>query len=143
MAIYRTWSVQPFGTERPRQEAQPDGVPAESDSRSAGLVRTIPVRIRETENSWFVEADAPGVSSEAIGIEFYQQRLTIRYERKSGEHGTTKYDELAYGLFERVIRIADEVHPDRIAAKYENGVLRLELPKSEALLPRKIRVTGE
>jgi len=107
------------------------------------MVRTIPVRIRETENSWFVQADAPGVSSEAIGIEFYQHRLTIRYERKSDEPGTTKYDELAYGHFERVIRIADEVQTDRIVAKYDNGVLLLELPKSEALLPRKIRVMGE
>lgn len=143
MAIYRTWSVQPLRTLNPNRVTEPAGMPVTENSRAVGTSRTIPVRIRETELSWFVEADAPGVSADAIGIEFYQERLTIRYERKSDEPEATKYDDLAYGHFERVIRIAEEIQPDRIVAKYANGVLRLELPKSEAVLPRKIDVTGE
>lgn len=137
MAIYRTWSVVPTRVENPlRMEAR-------KDMQAVSKPHAIPVRVWETEKSWLVVADVPGVAADAIGIEFFQERLTLRYERRPEETGTMRYDDLASGQFERVIRISDEIQPDRIVAKCENGVLRLELPKSEAMLPRKIHVTGE
>lgn len=86
-------------------------------------------------------ADVPGVSADAIGIEYYQDRLTVRYERKAADEADSKFDDRVYGSFERVIRITDEIRSSEIAAKLENGVLRLEIPKSEALRPRTIPVT--
>lgn len=138
MAIYRTWSVVPTRFENPQLRTE-EG----KDSRAVDKPHAIPVRVWETDKSWLVLADVPGVAADAIGIEFFQERLTIRYERRPEATGTMRHDDLASGQFERVIRITDEIQPDRIVAKCENGALRLELPKSEAVLPRKIQVTGE
>ena len=138
MAIYRTWSVFPVVPEpanRDRAQSRPAEAQVERKSNS------IPVRIRETDGAWIVEADVPGVSADAIGIEHFQDRLTIRYDRPSTDEPGSKFDDRAYGGFERVIRITDEIRSSEIAAKLENGVLRLEIPKSEALRPRTIPVT--
>lgn len=138
MAVYRTWSVFPVVAESAHQgssRTKPAEAQAERKSHS------IPVRIRETEGAWIVVADVPGVPADAIGIEFFQDRLTVRYERKTADEADSKFDDRVYGSFERVIRITDEIRSSEIAAKLENGVLRLEIPKSEALRPRTIPVT--
>lgn len=141
MALYRTWSVVPVVSEAV-QRAAAQTLPSEpADKRSARKPHSIPVRIRETEGAWIVEADVPGVLADAIGIEHFQDRLTIRYERNVADEADPKFDDRIYGSYERVIRITDEIRSSEIAAKLENGVLRLEIPKSEALRPRTIPVT--
>ena len=138
MAIYRTWSVFPVVAEpvhRGHSQARPDAAQVERKTNS------IPVRIRETEGAWIVDADVPGVAAESIGIEHFQDRLTIRYERIRTEEPGSKFDDRMYGGFERIIRITDDIRSGEIAARLENGVLRLEIPKSEALRPRTIPVS--
>lgn len=137
MAVYRTWSVFPVVAE-PAQRGSFRTNPAESQAGRNS--HSIPVKIRETEAAWIVLADVPGVSADAIAIEYFQDRLTVRYERMTADEADSKFDDRVYGSFERVIRITDEVRSSEIAAKLENGVLRLEIPKSEALRPRTIPV---
>jgi len=61
--------------------------------------------------------------------------LTIRGERKEEKteerEGQTICSECRYGTFERTIPLPTEVDVDRISANYQNGVLHLEMPKSE------------
>lgn len=138
MAVYRTWSVFPVVAEPAhRGSFRTNSAEAQAGRKS----HSIPVRVRETEAAWIVVADVPGASADAIGIEFFQDRLTVRYERMAADEADSKFDDRVYGSFERVIRIADEVRSSEIAAKLENGVLRLEIPKSDALRPRTIPVT--
>jgi len=51
--------------------------------------------------------------------------------------------ERPFGKFVRAITLPSLVNPDRVEARYENGVLRLTLPKHEAAKPRKIVVKGQ
>ena len=141
MALYRTWSVVPFVSESAQRAAAQSQPSNPSEKPSGRKVHSIPVRIREMEVAWVVDADVPGVPADAIGIEHFQDRLTIRYERKTSDESCSKFDDRVYGSFERIIRITDEIRSSEIAAKLENGVLRLEIPKSEALRPRTIPVT--
>jgi len=52
--------------------------------------------------------------------------------------------ERSYGRFSRTIRLPQPVNRDRVEATYEDGILRLTLPKSEEAQPRQITVkTGQ
>lgn len=141
MAVYRTWSVFPVASDAVQRASAQSHPSKLTEALSERKSHSIPVEVRETEAAWIVVADVPGVPADAIGIEYFQDRLTVRYERKAADEADSKFDDRAYGSFERVIRITDEVRSSEISAKLENGVLRLEIPKSEALRPRTIPVT--
>lgn len=139
MAVYRTWSVLPV-VPVPVSRDQAKGSFRKSEPKVEQGDRTIPVRVRETEQAWMVEADVPGVPADAIGVEFFQDRLTVRFARPVPGDSPAQFDDRAYGNFERVIRIGDDVRADGIVAKVELGVLRLEVPRSGAHQPRTIPV---
>lgn len=140
MAVYRTWSVYPAVMEA--GSCNHDHADRSSSSKPVARTdsRVIPVTVHEAENAWIVEADVPGATADRLNVEFFQGRLTVRYERKPADNASPKFDDRVYGTFERVIRIADEVQTDGIAAKLEHGTLRLEIQKSEAARPKTVPV---
>jgi len=98
---------------------------------------TIPaVNIKETGDSFLVEMAAPGMSKKDFTVELEGNVLTISSERKQeeeqkeGERYTRK--EFSYQSFSRTFTLhKDVVDADRIQAKYEDGVLKLVVPKKE------------
>jgi HSP20 family protein len=74
-----------------------------------------------------VRADLPGVDPKAVDISVEDDVLTVRGERKA-EHKEAAYREVTYGSFERRIRVPDGVDPEKIVAKYTNGVLEIAVP---------------
>ena len=74
-----------------------------------------------------VRVDLPGVDPKAVEVSLDDDVLTIRGERKS-ERTEATYREVSYGRFERRIRVPDGVETDKIAAKYEHGVLHVTVP---------------
>jgi len=103
---------------------------------------TIPaVNIRETNENFEVEMAAPGMNKEDFKVELDGNMLTIiselqkENEEKEGERYTRK--EFSYQSFQRTFQLPkDVVDADKIEAKYENGVLRLLVPKKEEAKPK-------
>lgn len=88
----------------------------------------------ETENSYEVEAALPGLKREDIKVDFHQGRLTISGERSfRHEQSQRRYHvvESSYGSFNRSLQLPDTVDASRIEASFEDGVLRVSVPKDE------------
>jgi HSP20 family protein len=101
------------------------------------------VNIWEDEQSVFVTADLPGIDSGKLDISIVEgNQLTISGERPITETPNAVWlrQERGAGNFTRTITLPTLVDANRVEATYENGVLRITLPKAEAAKPRKITV---
>lgn len=92
------------------------------------------VDIDETDDDVLVSAEMPGLERDDFNVEVSGERLLIRGEKKQTserqERGFT-YTERRYGAFARAIPLPCEIDPDRVTARYKDGVLRITLPKTE------------
>jgi len=97
----------------------------------------------ETGSEVVVEAILPGVKPEEIDVQVTGNVLTIKGERKEEkreEQATYIYRERSYGSFCRSLTLPTEVDVDKAQAGFEDGVLKLTLPKSEAVKPKSIEI---
>lgn len=97
----------------------------------------------ETDKAFEVTVDLPGMKPEELAIELKNGQLWINGEKKEEkeEKGKTYHRmERYYGSFQRVVPLPTAVDEEKIAADYKQGVLRVTLPKSEAVQPRHIEV---
>ena len=103
-----------------------------------------PVDIYETENDVILLADVPGVTKENLHLDINEDELTIRgsFPEHNGD-GKRLMDELVYGEYRRTFTLGDTVDREKIAARLENGILTLTLPKHEKVKPRKIAIETE
>ena len=90
---------------------------------------------------FLIEFDLPGVSPETIDLDVERNVLTVRAERAT-RNGDSEMlaSERPRGVFSRQLVLGDNLDLDRIAAGYEAGVLRLEVPVAEKAKPRRIQV---
>ncbi len=92
------------------------------------------VDIKENDKEYIVEADLPGINKEEINVELNNDRLTIAVERKeevNEEKENYIRRERRSGSYCRSF-VVENVKEEEIAAKFENGVLSLTLPKRKA-----------
>ena len=103
------------------------------------------VDIKEGKDAYEVVADVPGVNPKDIDISLEDGVLTVKGERKSESkdesEGYTR-TERVYGSFYRRFTLPETADADNISAKTEHGVLRLNIPKKEKALPKRITVEG-
>jgi HSP20 family molecular chaperone IbpA len=118
--------------------------PAEGQKRQP-VVMTPPVDIYETEEGILLLADMPGVPKENLDVHVDKNMLTIR-----GEMGdivpkdiSPLYVEFNGRAFERAFTLGPDVDVSKIEASMNAGVLKIFLPKSEEVKPRKIEVAVE
>lgn len=112
-------------------------------SRADGAAGVLPVNVWEDENTLHAELDLPDVDPATLDLSVTEgNRLTVQGERKAPEvqGATWVRQERPFGAFSRIVDLPYMVDADRVEASYENGVLRVTLPKSEAAKPRKIAV---
>ena len=90
-----------------------------------------------------VRIEAPGLRREDFNVEVDGDVLTVwgekRIDRESAE-GLWRSVQSAYGLFRRDVALPVPVKADKTKASYRDGVLRVELPKSEAARARRVAV---
>lgn len=98
--------------------------------------------IAETDMSFVVTMELPGIDMTKTDISFNGGILTIRGEKhkESGEGECCHRSERYEGNFSRTIRVPDNVQSDKIDATYKDGILKVTLPKTEESMPRKIEV---
>jgi HSP20 family protein len=106
---------------------------------------TLPaVNVRETDNEFEIEVAAPGLKRDDFKVNLDNDMLTISSERKDEkiENGDTGYTrkEFSYQAFQRSFSIPENiVNGDLISAKYNEGILRVVLPKREEVKPKPAR----
>ena len=107
------------------------------------------VDVEETEDAVRLAFEVPGVAPEAIEVTVHDRVLTVCGERSLGRGGDDHENarrayrlERRFGRFARSLTLPDAVDADRIQARYEYGVLHLELPKRPEAQPRRIAVTA-
>jgi HSP20 family protein len=93
-----------------------------------------PVNIYETKEAYHLELNAPGRNKEDFSVNVDNGLLTIGFEKKEEnktEDFKTVRKEFSYKSFTRSFNLDDRIDGAAIQAKYENGVLKLYLPKKE------------
>ena len=104
------------------------------------------MNVWEDEAYFYVEADLPDVAADKLDITVKEgNRLTLAGERKQSEPPNAVWhrQERFAGTFTRELSLPTPVDADKVEAKFEHGVLKLTLPKSESTRPRKIAVKAE
>jgi HSP20 family protein len=103
------------------------------------------VDIHETDDSFVIKAELPGVSKDDVSIDVHQNTLTLRGQRKhEAEVKQDKYhrEERTYGSFQRSFVLPTVVDQEKVQATFKDGVLELHLPKSEAAKPKRIAINS-
>ena len=97
--------------------------------------------IRESSDGYVLEAEMPGVNKDGLEITVEKGELTIvgRRTPPSG-NGSVLYRESRGSDYRRAFELDPAIDTTRIAARIEQGVLTLHLPKAESVKPRKIAV---
>jgi len=99
------------------------------------------VDIYETEHGYTLQADMPGVTKGNLDITLENNTLTIVGHRaEQVPDVTVLYRESRPASFRRMFELDPAVDPGKIRAQMNQGVLTLELPKAERVLPKKIAV---
>ncbi|UYZ62324.1 Hsp20/alpha crystallin family protein [Hymenobacter weizhouensis] len=100
----------------------------------------------ETEKSYEIEAALPGMKREDIKVDFHQGRLSISGERQfRNERNDRRYHvvESSFGSFQRSFVLPDTVDASGIQATFEDGMLRVSVPKDQQKTMRhQIEVRG-
>ena len=93
-----------------------------------------PVNIHETKDAYELEVLAPGLNKEDFKVNVEKGLLTISYQKETSAENNdvkTHRKEFSFSSFKRSFNIDDKINADAIAARYENGVLKLTLPKKD------------
>jgi len=125
----------------------------ESFSRTADLEDDISmsawkpsVDIYETDEAIILKAELPGIKKEDISVEVKDNILTLKGERAEEKEIKEKNyyrKERAFGTFNRAFNLQHRIQPDKIKARFKDGVLEIEIPKPEEEKPKQITVKVE
>ena len=102
---------------------------------------TVPkVNVKEDENQFSIDMAAPGMKKEDFQVKVHNNLLTIASESKqeseNEEEGKYTRREYAYHSFQRSFTLPNSADGEKIEAKYEDGVLKLSIPKKEEAKPK-------
>ena len=98
----------------------------------------IPVNISESNNAFYLDLVAPGRKKEAFVLNVEKNILTISYDQKNeavNEEVKSIRNEFALNSFKRSFNLDQRINTEAIEAKYDNGILKLTLPKKEEVKP--------
>ena len=103
------------------------------------------VNIHETTDGYHVELNVPGRNKEDFKVSIDNHLLTIAFEQKEtieNKDYKTLRREFSFKSFNRSFTLDEKVNADAIQAKYENGILKLYLPKKEEvkIAPKEIAI---
>jgi len=101
------------------------------------------IDLHETKDHFVVKMELPGMKREDIDLSLHEGSLSISGERKresKHEEAEAYRAERFFGRFQRTISLPTPVQADKVKAQYKDGVLTVELPKTEEAKPKHIDV---
>ena len=110
--------------------------------RSAARGTYPPINVGATADSVDIYLFAAGLDPKAVEISIQQNLLTVAGSRQiPAKEGVDYYRQERYsGEFRRVITLPEDVDPDRVEARYRDGVLQITIKRREAAKPRQIEI---
>lgn len=103
------------------------------------------INVRETNAAYCVEVAAPGLKKEDFNVNIDSDgNLHIKMESKSDRKDENRHEhylrrEFAYSKYEQTLILPCDVDKDKVAAKVDNGVLTIDLPKVESAVKKPAR----
>ncbi len=104
-----------------------------------------PGDVIETDSSFLINLELPGVKLDDIAVEFVDDVLQISGKKEIAIDESAKAchcSERRSGEFQRSFRFPSDVETDKVEARLENGLLKITLLKAAKVLPRKIEIKG-
>ena len=101
------------------------------------------IDIKESKDSFTLTADIPGLTKKDVKVNISDNVLTISGERvatKTEDSESFHYRERNFGTFKRSFNLPDTVIEDDVKANFKNGILTIDLPKHEVILPKEREV---
>ena len=102
--------------------------------------------VAETKDKYEIKAEMPGIDEKDIDVSMDDGVLTISGEKKTEAESDDKgywLKECSYGSFSRSVRLPENIADDKIVAKFDKGVLMIDVPKKEPTVAKakKIAIT--
>lgn len=145
---YGNQSNDPFVVLRNEMEQLFDNLLREPSQAGGGRATVVAPRmdVSEDDKEIRITAEMPGATPDNISVTVEDDLLTIRGEREQ-ERETSRKNyhmvERTVGVFQRSLRLPTPVDPEKVEARFDNGVLTITVPKSAAAQrSRRVQVTG-
>jgi HSP20 family protein len=103
----------------------------------------VAIDVVEEKEQYVLKADLPGINKEDIKVSVENGILTIEGERKTETEQKDKQVhrvERSYGRFVRSLDLGTNIDSNNIRANYKDGVLQLNVPKTEAAKPKSVDI---
>ncbi len=101
------------------------------------------LNLAETEDSLVAEFEVPGISPEDINVSVTGEMLVVEGEKGQEENKEEKNYHLVervYGRFTRSLRLPTVVNPDKVTARYKNGILLITMVKTKTVKSKRIEI---
>lgn len=100
----------------------------------------------ETDKTYVIKAELPGCTDKDLDVQVASNQLTIKGEKKADwdeNKGTYHFTERNYGTFFRSFTLPNTVDVSKIRARYDRGILEVELPKTSMASLTKVKVENK
>ncbi|MDX7697318.1 Hsp20/alpha crystallin family protein [Aeromonas dhakensis] len=110
------------------------------------LPSQIKLDLKESDGGYLLQAELPGVAKEDIHVDVHGKLVTLKAEIR--QHDSQSQDERPlrseryFGSVSRTVELPVEVTPEQVVARFDNGILTLQLPK-QAMTPAPHRIPIE
>ncbi|HBY94545.1 MAG: Hsp20/alpha crystallin family protein [Ardenticatenaceae bacterium] len=114
--------------------------------RRGEMTRAFPIDMYEKDDNIIVEADMPGVKPQDVDVQVQGDQLVINaqsHHEEEKEQQQYYRRERTMRRYTRVVTLPTTVKADQAEAMFDNGTLRIRLPKSEEARARRIEVKGQ
>jgi HSP20 family protein len=105
----------------------------------------LPLDVTTSDDALTIEAALPGIKPEDVDITIENGTVRISgktADERKAEEGSYVVQEIRRGSFSRTVTLPNGLEADKATATFENGILRLEIPKAEQVKPRQIKISA-
>lgn len=105
----------------------------------------LPLDVTTTDDALTIEAALPGIRPEDVDVTVENGTVRISgktADERKAEEGSYVLQEIRRGSFSRTVTLPTGLEPEKANATFENGILRLEIPKAEQVKPRQIKISA-
>ncbi len=143
---FREFGLSPRGFDRLWDDLYPQALKMRGGPGASLIAAFNPgAELQEAKDHYTMKFDLPGMGKDQIKIDLQENTLVVSGERKEeksteDKEKKTQYSEMSYGSFMRSFTFPQAVDSERAVAKFENGVLTIDIPKRETSNRRQITV---
>jgi HSP20 family molecular chaperone IbpA len=117
-------------------------VTKDTDEKASEIWKNPAADILESKDKFSIYINMPGVSKENVNVKVEEDELTVTGTLTVQELGDRQYirKEIRTGNYFRKFKLTDLIDKEKIQARYQNGVLELDLMKKPEALPKSISI---